>query len=61
MMYCVSSRTFGIVNPTTNEKMQMLVPFADMANHKDTPELGYHFNPQRNGFMLTALKNIEKD
>ena len=37
MMYCVSSRLFGPVNPETKEKIQMLVPFADMANHQDSP------------------------
>jgi hypothetical protein len=61
MMYCVSSRLFGPANPKTGEKMQMLVPFADMANHTDTPEVIYHFNPDRKGFTLTAIKDIDKD
>jgi hypothetical protein len=60
-MLCVSSRLFGPVNPATNEKMQMLVPFADMANHTDSPEVIYHFNPEKKGFNLTAIKDIPKD
>ena len=45
-MLCVLSRIFTSYNEE-GQKIEALVPFADMANHSEDPDVTYSFCPRR--------------
>ena len=54
----VSSRIFGI--SIYNNKTDVLVPFADLLNHKRPKQTQWYFDTKLNSFVIQATEEIEK-
>lgn len=57
-MLCISSRLFTTHLTTTGQRIEALVPLADMANHSEDPDVMFSFCPRRQGFVYTAVKDV---
>ena len=54
----IGSRVFGvIINKTRNT---IVVPFADLLNHKRPAQTYWNFNQERNSFFIRSVKNFQK-
>ena len=42
------------------EGLTYMVPFADMVNHSKNPEVKYYYDYAKRGFVLEAIKDIQK-
>ena len=38
----------------------MVIPYADMVNHSEQPDVGYAYFPEWKGIAFLALKDIAK-
>ena len=54
----ISSRVFGI--ELENKKTDVLVPFADLLNHKRPKETIWYYNNSLKGFVIQAIQDIKK-
>jgi histone-lysine N-methyltransferase SETD3 len=52
----VGSRVFGVV--IDGQKTEVLVPFADMLNHKVPKETVWNYSHEKKGFFIQSLKDI---
>ena len=53
----VGSRIFGV--NIAGIKTEILVPFADMLNHRLPKETAWNFSNEMNGFVIESLTDIE--
>jgi len=53
----MESYSFGAPN-ARNEQWRFLVPLMDMVNHNEEPNIHVDYEPARQAFVATALRNI---
>lgn len=53
----IGSRIFGI--NYSGMKTQVLVPFADMLNHRQPKQTVWNYEESVNGFVIESLQDIE--
>ena len=55
----LNSRSFGI--EIAEEPKTVLIPYADMLNHKFPKQTTWFYDDDTNGFRVVALEDIPKD
>ena len=57
--YMVGTRNFG--RPDYYLDINTMVPYLDLINHSDKPNSKWIFDGEKKGYILTAIKDIEKN
>ena len=52
----VDSRDFSIM--IKGKPTKVMVPFVDMLNHSQTPDVEFNFDQEKNGFVISAQGKI---